>query len=144
MLAFPRSLTVLRSSPQSRDLRSIRSTALSLDYSLGSSGGLAILAGLFLRCAAALSLPRGRGCTYVSTHLKPSGSFSSRSASSAQGVAGWSSTTRRKSFRPRGRRPPPSHYTGYCSSGTSRQALNFGLLNLGGSFFIRAQAQLYS
>ena len=41
---------------------------------------------------------------------------------------------------PRRRRRPPSRCIEFSSSGTSRHALNFGLLNLGGSFFIRAQA----
>ena len=92
MWVFP-CLKYLKSTSDHR-LRPFRRQSGSFHYSFGISGGLAMLPGLFFRAAAALSLPRGRGCTYVSTHLKPKGSFTSRSARSAQGVVGWSSMTR--------------------------------------------------
>ena len=65
-------------------------------YSFGGSGGFGsifFMAFFFLASGESLSL-RTIGLTWTSTHLKPSGSFSSRRASRAQGVLGWSSTTR--------------------------------------------------
>src|SRR5262249_13075014 len=115
------------------------------DYSFGTSsgfGGLSLFG--FLLLLLPPSIRFGGGGTVTSTHEKPNGSFSSRRARTAPEVPGWSSTTLCKRAWASLPAAAALSLKWTSASGTSRQALEPGFWNLGMSFFILAQAQLYS